>query len=243
MNQKNRIWHCYFITTVLLLIINNSCKKDNFLLVNESPVNEVTDTNGNIIVTDKDGNKYNTVVIGTQIWMAENLKTTKYSNGDSIPTTTLDISGESEPKYQWAYNDYSSNVDTYGRLYTWYAVIDSRNICPTGWHVPSDTEWETLRSNLGSDSIVGGKLKESGTHHWLAPNVGATNETGFTALPGGYRTFDGDYVVINESGWFWSTSDNSPLAWGRAMHNNDNILFRWGFIKSAGVSVRCIRNI
>jgi uncharacterized protein (TIGR02145 family) len=242
MNHNNRRWLCYSITAGLLLIFDSSCKKDNYSLVDEFPANEQTDKDGNIIVTDNDGNTYKTVTIGTQIWMAENLKTTKYSNGDSIPTTALNISLESEPKYQWAYNDYSSNVDTYGRLYTWYAVIDSRNICPTGWHVPSDTEWETLRSYLGNDSIAGGKLKESGTIHWRAPNDGATNETGFTALPGGYRTFDGIYVVINESCWFWSTSDNSPLAWGRAMYNNDNILFRWGFIKSAGVSVRCIRN-
>ena len=103
-------------------------------------------------VTDIDGNQYNTVTIGNQVWMAENLKTTKYQNGDEIGTTTpatLDISGETSPKYQWAYNGSEANVNTYGRLYTWYAVADERNICPAGWHVPSDDEWKTLEMFLG----------------------------------------------------------------------------------------------
>jgi uncharacterized protein (TIGR02145 family) len=175
--------------------------------------------------------------------MTENLKTAKYSNGDAVPTTTLDISLESAPKYQWVYGNDSTNLATYGRLYTWHTVVDSRNICPTGWHVPSDTEWETLKSFLGGEAIAGGKLKESGTTHWLAPNTGANNETGFTALPGGYRSVNGAYVVINTSCWFWSASDNSPLGWGQSLHNTDAILIRWGFNKPAGVSVRCIKNI
>lgn len=232
MNQKKGIWLCCFIVTGLLVIFNNSCKK-----ANSSPVELTVEK-----VTDKDLNFYNTVTIGTQIWMVENLKTTKFSNGDAIPTTTLDISHQSEPKYQWAYNDDSTNVTTYGRLYTWSAVIDTRNICPTGWHVPSDAEWETLKTNLGGDAVAGGKLKESGTTHWLAPNVGTSNETGFTALPGGYRSINGAYVGINLSCWFWSTSDDSPLGWGQALYNDEISLIRWGFNKSAGVSVRCIKN-
>jgi uncharacterized protein (TIGR02145 family) len=234
MNQKKRIWLFYFLLTGLLLIFNNSCKK-----ANDSPVEKLSADK----VIDKDGNIYKTVTIGTQVWMAENLKTTKYSNGDAIPTTTLDISSESAPAYQWAYGDDSANIATYGRLYTWYTVIDSRNICPTGWHVPSDIEWETLKSNLGNDTIAGGKLKESGTTHWQTPNIGANNETGFTALPGGYRSVNGGFVSINQSCWLWSASDNSPLGWGQCLHNNDIIFLRWGFNKPAGVSVRCIKNI
>ena len=122
-------------------------------------------------VPDIDGNVYNTVTIGTQVWMAENLKTTKYRNGDLIGTTTpatLDISGESYTKYQWAYDGNESNVATYGRLYTWYAVTDTRNVCPTGWHVPTDAEWTTLTTFLGGESVAGGKLKETGTTHWAS---------------------------------------------------------------------------
>jgi uncharacterized protein (TIGR02145 family) len=234
MNQKKGIWLCYFIVTGLLLIFSNSCKK-----ANDTPVEKMAADN----VTDKDGNIYSTVTIGNQIWLAENLMTTKYSNGDVIPTTTLDISREATPRYQWSYGDDSTKIATYGRLYTWYTVIDSRNICPTGWHVPSDAEWETLKSNFGIDSIAGGKFKESGTTHWLAPNSGATNETGFTALPGGYRTFNGVYVGITLSSWLWSASDDSPLGWGQCLHHDDVIFRRWGFNKSAGVSVRCIKNI
>jgi uncharacterized protein (TIGR02145 family) len=101
----------------------------------------------------------------------------------------------------------------------------------------------TLSSNLGGDSIAGGKLKETGTTLWQTPNTGATNEIGFTALPGGYRTLNGKYAGINLSCWLWSSSDNAPLGWGQSMHHDDGVLLRGGYNKSAGVSVRCIKNI
>ena len=207
MRQKHRIRLFYFLVTGLLLIFNYGCKK----AVDKVSTNQLT---------DKDGNIYNSVTIGTQMWITENLKTTKYSNGDA-----------------------STNIATYGRLYTWYAVIDSRNICPTGWHVPTDAEWETLKTNLGGDTIAGGKLKETGTMHWLTPNTGANNETGFTALPGGFRTLTGTYADLNLSCWLWSSSDDSPLGWGQSMHNNNDVLLRGGYNKPAGVSVRCIKDI
>ena len=116
MNQKNRNWLCYFIVTGLLIIFNNSCKK-----ANDSPVEKLSSDN----VIDKDGNIYNTVTIGTQIWLTENLKTTKFINGDAVPTTTLDISLEAVPKYQWVYGDDSANLAAYGRLYTWYTVMSA----------------------------------------------------------------------------------------------------------------------
>src|SRR5688500_14669040 len=150
MQKINRIL-IYPLFVGVFLILVSSCKKDN-----ETPAT----------VTDIEGNVYHTVTIGTQVWMAENLKTTKYRNGDLIGTTipaTLDISSESAPKYQWAYNGEESIVATYGRLYTWYAVTDSRNVCPTGWHVPSDAEWTTLTTYLGGESVAGDKLKENGT--------------------------------------------------------------------------------
>ncbi|MFZ3064200.1 MAG: fibrobacter succinogenes major paralogous domain-containing protein, partial [Nitrospirota bacterium] len=135
---------------------------------------------GNTTVTDIDGNVYNTVTIGAQVWMKENLKATKYRNSEDIPTTIADISGETSPKYQWAYGGNINNAAVYGRLYTWYAATDSRGLCPTGWHVPTNAEWTTLTDYLGTDP--GGKMKEAGTAHWTTPNTGADNSSGFTAL-------------------------------------------------------------
>ena len=198
----------------------------------------------NTKINDVDGNTYNTVTIGIQVFLAENLKTTKYQNGDPIPTTVLNVSAESAPKYQWAYADDESNVTVYGRLYTWYTVTDKRNICPTGWHVPTYTELGALKMYLGGESIGGGKLKETETTHWLSPNTGATNETGFTALPGGYRNLNGDYVSLGLSCYLWSSSLNPydlNLGWGQGMYSNSGILLEGGYNKPNGVSVRCIK--
>jgi uncharacterized protein (TIGR02145 family) len=196
---------------------------------------------------DIDGNVYNSVRIGTQVWMKENLKVTRYRNGDLIGTTTpatLDISDQSTPKYQWAYDGKESNVATYGRLYTWYAVTDSRNVCPIGWHVPSDTEWTILTTYVGSDSVVGGKLKEAGTIHWQSPNSGATNESGFTALPGGNRGNSGAFTNIGNGGyWRSSTVNYTNYAWFRYLsYNSSNVSTYPNLDQSSGLSVRCIRD-
>jgi uncharacterized protein (TIGR02145 family) len=162
-------------------------------------------------VSDFDGNVYYTVIIGTQTWMAENLKTTRYGNGDLIGTTipaTLDISGESAPGYKWAYDGNESNVPIYGRLYTWYVVSDSRGISPAGWHIPSDTEFTALISYLGGGS-AGAKIRETGTSHWSGPNSGATNETGFTALPSGMRYANGTFDEIYRYGNWWCSGEYS----------------------------------
>jgi uncharacterized protein (TIGR02145 family) len=204
-------------------------------------------------VTDIDGNVYNTVIIGTQTWMKENLRTTKYRNGDTIETTdpaTLDISGESDPKYQWVFENDISHLAVYGRLYTWYATTDSRNVCPTGWHVPTNAEWTTLVNFLGGDSVAGGKLKETGTTHWKSPNTGATNESGFTALPGGLR-FDngifeggGNYAGDNHHGGsLWSSSENNINAWSWGMvYDTSEIFSEDIYSKSSGFSVRCLKD-
>ncbi len=195
-------------------------------------------------VTDIDGNVYNTIQIGTQVWMAENLKTTKYRNGDLIGTTTpatLDILDQSAPKYQWANGGNDNRVATYGRLYTWYAVNDSRNICPIGWHVPSDAEWTALTTYLGGESIAGGKLKEAGTIHWISPNTGATNNSRFTALPGGSRSWSG--VFGGYDGYWWSFTEYSTAsAWFRLMYYDASNVFRTYSNKRDGCSVRCIKD-
>ncbi|MFA5849418.1 MAG: LruC domain-containing protein [Bacteroidales bacterium] len=197
-------------------------------------------------VTDVDGNIYTVVTIGTQTWMGSNLKTTRYRNNDLIGTTTpatLDISGESSPKYQWAYGGNEANVTSYGRLYTWYAVNDSRNICPVGWHVPTDAEWTTLSTFLGGLSVAGGKLKEEGTGHWATPNSGATNSSGFTFLPGGFHRSSGIFDTMGDYGLLWSSTEISTTNAGylyMSKYNDD--LFMYDYTMSYGFSVRCIKN-
>lgn len=200
----------------------------------------------NKTVTDIDGNVYKIVTIDTQVWMAENLKTTKYRNGNLIGTTsppTLKISTESSPKYQWAYEGSESNVATYGRLYTWYAATDSRNVCPTGWHLPTDAEWTTLTTYLGGASVAGGQLKETGTTHWQSPNTHATNSSVFTALPSGDRRNDGPFYNIGDYGYWWSSTErNTNGAWVRYMTYDTSYVYSYYAYKTAGFSVRCLRD-
>ncbi len=197
-------------------------------------------------ITDIDGNVYNTVVIGSQTWMKENLKTTKYRNGDAIGTTTptnKDITTESTPKYQWVYAGNEGFASIYGRLYTWYAATDSRGICPTGWHVPSDEEWTKLTTFLGGEDVAGGKLKETGTSHWRSPNTEATNSSGFTALPGGTRNYNGSFNSLTNLGFWWSSTGNG-LDYSRFwyMSFNENTVHIGSYKQMTGLSVRCVKD-
>ena len=196
-------------------------------------------------VTDIDGNVYQTVKIGNQTWLAENLKVTHYRNGDVIPFANNNS--------EWAnltdggYCSYDNNngwVDTYGYLYNWYAFNDSRNIAPVGWHVPSDGEWQTLVDYLGGDAVAGGKLKETGIVHWSNPNTGATNESGFTALPGGLCWDNGDSSNLGIIAIFWTTSVYDNLyAWTRAFLSGSSEVFRSkNYRKTYGLSIRLIKD-
>jgi uncharacterized protein (TIGR02145 family) len=207
-------------------------------------------------VTDIDGNVYQTIKIGDQWWMAENLKVTHYRNGDPIPNVT--DPGEWTALSTGAYCEYDNDIDNaavYGRLYNWYAVDDSRDIAPDGWHVPSDAEWMQLEMYLGLSQAQaeatgwrgtdeGGKLKETGTDHWYSPNTGATNESGFTALPGGYRSGAGNSEYLNWYAVFWSSTDGSgPVdPWGRYLTYDRAQVARSDFPKVFGYSVRCVRD-
>jgi uncharacterized protein (TIGR02145 family) len=199
------------------------------------------------IMADMEGNTYKTIRIGTQTWMAENLKVTKYRNGDLIDTTdpvTLDIAGETSPKHQWPYEGNESNVATYGRLYTWYAITDNRGICPDGWRVPNDTDWLTLIHFLGGDSVAGRKLKEMGNVHWIGSNSDVTNETGFTAIPGGHRWANGTFSALGTDGSWWSQSENESntiFAGNLRMNYFWNSISRDPEKKCFGCSVRCIK--
>src|ERR1035437_4952965 len=161
-------------------------------------------------VTDIDGNVYKTITIGTQTWMAENLKTTRFNNGEAINLISNASSWyyyKSQPNYCWNNNDETTYKAAYGALYN-EITISRGAICPSGWHVPYDVDWTTLTSYLGGESVAGGKLKETGTTHWLSPNSGATNESGFSALPGGLRFPQGDYLNIGEMGEWYSIMDD-----------------------------------
>ncbi len=195
-------------------------------------------------VTDIDGNLYQTIKIGDQWWMAENLKVIHYRNGDPIPNVTSNV--------LWpglnagAYCNYDNNlgyVSTFGRLYNWYAAVDSRNIAPTGWHLPTDAEWQTLIDFLNGESVAGGKLKETGTIHWASPNAGATNESGFWALPAGYRRYDGVFDGLSYYTFFWSaTESDAYFAWYRGLGYNDYGVFHLNDYKQLGFSVRCVKD-
>jgi uncharacterized protein (TIGR02145 family) len=158
-------------------------------------------------VTDFDGNVYNTVVIGTNVWTTENLKVTHYRNGDDIPNVTgiAAWSALTTGAYVW-YDNEISNKDIYGALYNWYTIADTREIAPEGWHVPTNTEMIMLSEYLGGDISSGGKMKEAGTDHWMDPNTDATNESGFTGLPSGMRYADGNYYDLGTLAYIWSST-------------------------------------
>lgn len=201
-------------------------------------------------VTDIDGNIYPIVYIGDQAWLGENLKVTHYRNGDPIPNITDNTEWNNLTTGAYCnYDNNANNATTYGRLYNWYAVNDSRNIAPEGWHVPSDAEWQTLIDYLGgSSSGRGGKMKEAGTTHWNSPNTGATNESGFSALPGGNRGHWGDedspYYYFGNLGrmaFFWSpTESGSNNAFSRLLYCDISEISRNYKRKRSGFSVRCV---
>jgi uncharacterized protein (TIGR02145 family) len=208
-------------------------------------------------VTDIDGTVYTSIIINGQEWMQQNLAVTKYRNGDPIPTgldntTWLNTTAGAYAIYD---NDPANDV-TYGKLYNWYAVNDSRGLCPTGWHVPSDAEWTTLINYLdpnaaGGDvfpNIAGGKMKSTGTIEngdglWYSPNEQATNESGFTGLPGGYRYNFGSYFTIGLNGYWWSSTEYySSYAWYRILGCSNSDVSRDNGNKRYGFSVRCLRD-
>ena len=212
---------------IVIIILIQSCKK------------EVDN-----VIKDIDGNVYTSVSIGTQVWMVENLKTTKYNDSTAIPLVTDSVAWDSisTSAYCWYNNDAAVYKSIYGALYNWYAV-NADKLCPNGWHVPSSDEWTTLTTSLGGDSIAAGKLKETGTTHWATPNTGATNSTGFTALPGGMRGGYGSFYYFGYLGSWWSSSKYSAAtAIPRYIEYSDTYVDRDIQMRSAGMSVRCLKD-
>ena len=197
-----------------------------------------------LIVVDRDGNFYHSVTIGSQVWLIENLKTTRYSDSTQIPLV-MDNSPWSNlqsPGFCWYNNDITVNKISYGALYNWYTVSTGK-LCPTGYHVPTDAEWTTLTTHLGGEIGAGGMLKESSLDFWKTPNTGATNETMFTALPGGNRTDAGESLTLGSYGYWWSaTAVNTTVAYDRYMYFGSKAVTRSFVSKQNGLSVRCIKN-
>ena len=221
-------------------------------------------TTGN--VTDTDGNVYKTIQIGTQVWMAENLNVTKYSDGTPIPQVTDPTAWAALTTGAWcSYNNNPANDAIYGKLYNWYAVVGiydgassgnsalRKKIAPDGWHVSIDAEWTTLITYLGGDIIAGGKMKEAGTNHWTTPNTAADNSSGFTGISGSFRygytanantgTF---YPIGSDANWWSPTSVsdtlNTPIPWFRSLYFETGNIYRYNYEMTRGLSVRCLRD-
>ncbi len=234
------------IITILLLLCSVliSCSDDN-----KSTRSENTNT-----VIDIDGNVYQTVTIGDQVWMAENLRVTHFRNGDPIPNE-IDTTGIYVPTTEVYLNyDNSENTEIYGCLYNLRAVTHWNGLAPQGWHVATDDDWKQLEMYLGMNqsdvdsygwrgSDMGGKLKETGTSHWQAPNLGATNESGFNAVPGGMFDWAGNFTKTNKSSYFWTSSTHEPnTAWGRRLSNDSSSIRRVTYHTVGGFSVRCVKD-
>jgi len=244
--KKRQNIHIYpMLIMCVCIVFASSCEKDD----DDKPNGKTTAVfNPDVTygtMTDQDGNVYKTVTIGAQTWMAENLRATKYNDGATIPNVTDgDEWGALTTGAYCNYNKTTSidTIVTFGRMYNWYAV-NTGKLAPTGWHVPTDDEWTTLIDYLGGDDVAGGKLKETGITHWNNPNTGATNESGFTALPSGQCNVNCSFLDIGNLGIFWSATESSAhSAFFRPLTTNGSYVNSGPFSKAFGVSVRCLRN-
>ena len=193
---------------------------------------------------DYDGNFYRSIILGNgQEWAAKNLNTTKYATGDSIPKKASNIqwSGGSGG---WCSVNNNAQLDTiYGKLYNWYAVSSQNNLCPVGWHVPAQHEWNQMVSFLGGDQVAGGKLKSVGTVYWQSPNAAATNESGFSALPAGNRNSSGNFQVQGDGAYWWASDINTTNnAWYNNVYYPHGQFYSSGSVFKYGMSVRCIKD-
>ena len=222
----------------------------NFITANQDSCDATNVFNPNLSygsMTDQEGNVYKTIVIGNQEWMAENLNTSIYRNGDPIVTNLTDVEWFDSYITQIAawtfYNNDSLYECPYRKLYNWYAVADQRNLCPVGWHIPTDDEWTTLTNYLGGETSAGRKMKSTGTQYWNAPNTDATNESGFSGLPGGFRLSLGGLQNIGNDGFWWSSSESKTNnAWYRNLGYNIGNATRNISGKPYGFSIRCLRD-
>ncbi len=195
-------------------------------------------------VKDADGNVYPVISIGKQIWMAENLKTGKFNDNSNIPYVKADKAWKElkKPGYCWYENDIK-NKEEYGALYNWYTV-DTKKLCPKGWHVPSDADWLAMISFIGEKNGIADKLKETGSEHWDNTLSNPTDAYGFTALPGGFRQFGGPFPTFGRSYavWWSSTAFNASQAFNRGLYFSSSNIYRGTEFKQCGFSIRCLKD-
>ena len=235
--------------------MKSSKRINHILLILLLPVYSYAQLTG-ILTDTRDGTEYKIVKIGEQWWMAENLSAIKYNDGTDLLLITGNIEWTElkTPGYCWYNNDADTYKKTYGALYNWYAV-NYKNICPAGWHVPSDSDWKSLERSVGLSlnepdsagirgTIHGGLLKQADTSNWKSPNKDATNKSGFSALPGGHRNWaSGEFIDNGLYGTWWSgTEADSSYAWRRTLYYNDGKIRRFTSHKRDGFSVRCVKN-
>lgn len=245
----------YLPALLLIFLLTVSCQQEDVVPVSPQPQQPSVMTG---TVEDNEGNEYNTVVIGNQEWMAENLRTTTYCNGDPITLGTPEAWGPLVQEGFWGYLFDDAQYDSiYGKLYNWYAVDDQRNVCPCGWHVPSDLEWTVLTDYLGGETWAGGKMKSIETQsppaqppNWETPNEGATNESGFSGLPAGTRGNEGPiWFNSGRYAYWWSSTENinafgqpTSLAYVRIVFWLVPGCLRVPDHKSEGFSIRCLKD-
>lgn len=236
--QKTEFMKMLFLNFILLLLFIEfshcqSTEKSINHTVNKCPEQ----------IKDIDGNIYKTIIIGSQCWMQSNLKVTKYRDKTVIPKVT-DAGAWSKLNTgaRCSYENVLSNSYIHGNLYNWFAISDNRKICPVGWRVPNDSDWKTLTNYLGGTD-AGGKIKASGQKYWNNPNKGATNNSGFTALPSGRRNYDGSYSNIKYHSFFWTSSVGviKTTAWNRNFYHDLSDVGRVDSDMNYGFSVRCIK--
>lgn len=225
----------YIIVGAFLLFVFTTGCKENTEDDNPIPPGSVTDIDGNV---------YTTVQIGNLVFTVQNLKTTHYRNGDPIGNGNEKTSSLMNTTGMcWDYQNDPAKSLVYGKLYNFYAVDDPRKLAPEGWHVSTDDDWQALNTTLGGAAVSGGKLKEAGTGHWASPNTAATNESGFTALPGGIYTINGSFLGLTKGAYFWtSTKVNSGDAWDRELYYKHGEIHRNPGMMGEGYSVRMVKD-
>jgi uncharacterized protein (TIGR02145 family) len=232
----------------LLVLVFSSCKKRGCTEPNANNYNSSAEKdNGTCTYSDIEGNSYHAKKIGNQLWMTENLKVKTYRNGDIIPQIQDGNQWSVLTTGAWCYYE---NDPTKGVLYNWHAVNDPRGLAPEGWHIPSDAEWNTLINYLdpnadggNNNNTAGGKMKSTGTQYWQSPNEDATNESGFSGLPGGRRNFYDAFDNYGSSGLWWSaTEEDTYFAWYRTLGYGNGVVNRVSSSKDMGLSVRCVKD-
>lgn len=248
--MKNRT--CIYSSTIFILILFLAfgCKKDEVSSINQTNGRSSAVFNPNLTygtMTDQDGNEYKTFHINGQTWMAENLRTTKYRNGDYIPKIIDNNTWTNLTTGAYCNYNNTENIDTiatYGRLYNWYTISDTRNLAPEGWHVATNTDWELLSLLLGGEDIAGFKYREIGDYHWYGFSEYATNESGLTILPSGLRSpSEGTFCCIGSKGIYWSsTQADDSYAWIKPFIMQTNDCVHLSNHVKYGFAVRCVKD-